>query len=346
MSDPFLGLAQGQQMFNKMFYGPQLQQLDMLQKRAQINQALGLDPVSQSNIQAQQANVDLARQQEARLQEKQAQEAQLSQVNMLGALAFAGSSLPQDQQERFFSTVGQSLGISAEEITPEAIQSYSTLYQAMNPKQNQVGRYRQTVVGNNLITIDSVTGAQTATKFGPNVQAPEGLNPQEQKLFQSLTPEQQQKLISEQLDPATRIKNQDKAKQIEKADQFKKISVNLINKIENAKKLADVLGTIEGRVDFRLDSDEASIIADINELQDILTSTNLDLMTGVLSETDIQIIRNISSGGLNRTRSKKEFLSRIAQLRSVLSGQSPKTVTDETPPTIDFELPPGVERVE
>lgn len=136
MSDTFLGLAQGQQMFNQMFYGPQLQQLDMLQKRAQINQAMGLDPVSQSNIQAQQANIDLARQQEARLQEKQQQERQDKETQLLGAVAYAGQQFEDEEMKQaFFRNAAELLGIPDEIVTPENIQSAAAIYQQSIKRQ-------------------------------------------------------------------------------------------------------------------------------------------------------------------------------------------------------------------
>lgn len=138
MSDPFLGLAQGQQMFNQMFYGPQLQQLDMLQKRAQINQAMGLDPVSQSNIQAQQANIDLARQQQARLQEKQAQEAAITNLKFMGGLAYSVKSLPEEVRQEVIKSIAPGVGIDPQEVTPELIDRYSSIYEAMSSNDPQL----------------------------------------------------------------------------------------------------------------------------------------------------------------------------------------------------------------
>jgi len=67
------------------YYTPQMNQLAMLQQQAKLDQLKGLDPVSQQNIKASQANVDLAQKQDQRANNKFTLEA-------VGALA--GSVLP------------------------------------------------------------------------------------------------------------------------------------------------------------------------------------------------------------------------------------------------------------
>jgi hypothetical protein len=91
--------------------------------------------------------------------------------------------------------------------------------------------------------------------------------------------------------------------------------------------LGDVLGSIEGRIDLRVFSDdEASLITDIEEAGNILTADNLDLMTGVLSETDIKIIANLAGGALSRTRTKPRFVKDVTELRDRLASVPVVTV--------------------
>ena len=73
---------------------------------------------------------------------------------------------------------------------------------------------------------------------------------------------------------------------------------------------------------------EAEAIADIKELESLLTAENLSLMTGVLSETDIKIIRQLGAGALIRTRREERFVTDATALRDRLSSQLVQTADD------------------
>jgi len=62
------------------------------------------------------------------------------------------------------------------------------------------------------------------------------------------------------------------------------------------------------------------MIADIEDLQAILTKDNLNLMKGVLSENDMKLLTRISGGGLNRTRGEKRFLQHAQGILQALGG--------------------------
>lgn len=109
-------------------------------------------------------------------------------------------------------------------------------------------------------------------------------------------------------------------RRVKKGKQFQGRAVNLLNKIVNNPQLPDVLGSIEGAIDMRLLSDkEAELIADIEEAGSILTADNLDLMSGVLSESDIALLKNLASGGLNRKRTEDRFISDVQAMIDRLS---------------------------
>lgn len=94
--------------------------------------------------------------------------------------------------------------------------------------------------------------------------------------------------------------------------------------------LGDVLGSVEGRIDTKLLSDdEAQVIADIEEAGNILTADNLSLMSGVLSETDIKILQNLAGGALVRTRNKDRFVKDVTTLRDKLSSKKVVTIDDK-----------------
>ncbi len=130
------------------------------------------------------------------------------------------------------------------------------------------------------------------------------------------------------------LKNAEKVRKeqrrLKKAKTFQGRALDLINRILNSDQLGDVLGSLEGRIDIKLFSDaESQVIADIEEAGNILTADNMDLMTGVLSESDIQILKNLSGGALIRTRTEERFVEDLTALRDKLSSQNVTTVDDE-----------------
>ncbi len=106
-----------------------------------------------------------------------------------------------------------------------------------------------------------------------------------------------------------------------KAKGFQDRAVDLLTKILDNDELGDVLGSVEGAIDFRLQDSEAELIADIEEAGNILTADNLSLMSGVLSESDIKILKNLAGGGLIRTRSEKRFKEDVKKLKEKLSSK-------------------------
>lgn len=109
--------------------------------------------------------------------------------------------------------------------------------------------------------------------------------------------------------------------QQKKGRQVKDSAYSLLKSILENEQLPDVLGSIEGAYDTRLFSDaESGLIADIEEVSNLLTAENLDMMTGVLSESDIKILRDIGSGGIKRTRSVSDFEGRVKEMMRILGG--------------------------
>jgi len=114
-----------------------------------------------------------------------------------------------------------------------------------------------------------------------------------------------------------------------KAQGFQTRAIELLDSILGNDELDDVLGSVEGAIDFRLQDSEAELIADIEEAGNILTADNLSLMSGVLSESDIKILKNLAGGGLIRTRSLERFTSDVGKIREKLASQLVVTVDEE-----------------
>ncbi len=135
-------------------------------------------------------------------------------------------------------------------------------------------------------------------------------------------------------------KVREEQRRTKKAQTFQVRALELIDKILASDEVGDVTGSIEGAIDFRLQDSEAELIADIEETGNILTADNLDLMTGVLSETDIKIIKNLSGGALTRTRSEARFRSDLTKLRDKLGAQQVVTIDDAATDRAGAQAPP------
>jgi hypothetical protein len=134
------------------------------------------------------------------------------------------------------------------------------------------------------------------------------------------------KTVEAGLNSARNVRSEQR--RLKKAKGFQDRAVQLLNKILASDQVGDVTGSAEGAYDFRFSDAEAELIADIDEAQNILTADNMDLMTGVLSESDIKLLKNLSSGGLNRRRGKKRFIQDVTQIRDRLSSQAVLTTDD------------------
>jgi hypothetical protein len=114
-----------------------------------------------------------------------------------------------------------------------------------------------------------------------------------------------------------------------KGKDFQIKAIELLDGILGNDQISDVLGSVEGAIDFRLFSDaESELISDIEEAKNILTADNLSLMSGVLSESDIKILANLSGGALNRKRTEKRFINDVTSLRDRLKAKMIVTADD------------------
>ena len=142
---------------------------------------------------------------------------------------------------------------------------------------------------------------------------------------------------SEGLEIATALRENQRNN--DKAQVFQKRAIKLLTRVLGSDELNDVLGSVEGAIDFRIQDNEASLISDINEISNILTSDNLDLLTGVLTDKDMDVLRDLSAGALVRTRSSDLFKADATALLNSLQSKLVETVNDG----VGLNLPPGQE---
>lgn len=121
---------------------------------------------------------------------------------------------------------------------------------------------------------------------------------------------------------------------LEKGKEFQARAIELLQGILENPELADVIGGQEGTGEGfffgkQILSDlEADAVSDIEEATSILTSGNLDLLSGVLSDTDIALLKDLSSGALKRIRSEPRFRADVQKLIEKLSSKLVVTVND------------------
>ena len=123
-------------------------------------------------------------------------------------------------------------------------------------------------------------------------------------------------------------------RRLDKAKGYQDRAVSLLQRIVDHPELNDVTGSMEGGflgdVFSFFDQDNSDLIADIDEATSILTTDNMDLMTGVLSESDIQLLKELSAGGLSRKRGLKQFKSDVSLIIAKLGSVPVQTVDEQT----------------
>ena len=65
-------------------------------------------------------------------------------------------------------------------------------------------------------------------------------------------------------------------------------------------------------------------LTDLNQLRSLLTVENLDLMSGVLSETDIKILQNVAGGGLAESNTEEGALRALREIKQSLQSTGAK----------------------
>lgn len=127
MGNPFSGLMEGAQAYQGLmdaYRAPQLQQLQLLQEQAKLQQMQGLDPVSQSQIEAREAQTGLAQREEGRLNQEQERRSQEQRAMMLSGIAGVARGMDSmEERMSYRDHVSQALGmeIPDESLTDESL---------------------------------------------------------------------------------------------------------------------------------------------------------------------------------------------------------------------------------
>jgi len=143
--------------------------------------------------------------------------------------------------------------------------------------------------------------------------------------------------INLQLKQADLAKKQSEQKEIEtkteKAGKLKDTVISLAKDLRNHKGLDRSVGSMQGSAlgqALTFNEDSQDFNNKYNQIKSILTAENLDMMTGVLSETDIKILSDIAGGGLQLRGSEDAFKAELDKLIGSSNSQEiPEGVTED-----------------
>jgi hypothetical protein len=129
----------------------------------------------------------------------------------------------------------------------------------------------------------------------------------------------------------------------EKASQQKELMLSIVDRLlKNKDGLNSIYGPIDNIIPNTFDTTREAE-TDMAQLTNILTADNLDLMSGVLSETDIKIIAGVAGGGLAKTNTQEGARKALVRLKTSLTGKKSKEESEDkktSSKVIDFsELP-------
>jgi hypothetical protein len=99
-------------------------------------------------------------------------------------------------------------------------------------------------------------------------------------------------------------------------------AVGIIDRLlsdENRGSLESATGSLQGRLPS-VRQGTVDWENDFAALNSLLTLDNLDRMSGVLSESDIKLLREAATGGLNLTSGDEAVVRRLNQIRAALAG--------------------------
>lgn len=254
-------------------------------------------------------------------QEQQKQQQQQQRQNTMSLLN--QSFQAQDPQQR------QELFLKAWESDPELIRGYMGELRAQQKSQSEL--QPEAITPYQQATIDFKKESNRLRELELDARNKER---EAQKETNEL---KRQKLEAEA--ETARGKAAEQKQKIEAAESKKKQSAtmaqeaaSLAKEIANDPMLGSITGTIAPRVPS-VRSESQDLVNKANRLQSMLTVDNLSLMSGVLTDRDIQFLTNVASG-LNVTESgilgsEKAIKKRLVDIANRIESKVPSGATEQ-----------------
>lgn len=186
------------------------------------------------------------------------------------------------------------------------------------PDELKVGRYRQiTLPDGSIATLDTATNDVTPIAEAPPVDL--SILPEDMQESVARQPmETQRKIVESFAMPSAQSKQDEVLKQKEKAAEVTTKTKNLVKELlKNESGIRAVVGGVDEMLPTLLPGSKDAEAA-LEDLRNMLTVDNLKLMTGVLSESDMKVLRSVGASGL--TGSQDRVIETLKRLQKALSG--------------------------
>lgn len=181
----------------------------------------------------------------------------------------------------------------------------------------KVGRFRQiTLPDGGIATLDTATNEVTPVAAAAQVDL-SILPPELQGPASKQPPEVQRKIVESFTTPTVAAAGKEAEKKAGKAQEVADKTSALVNELlENESGLRAVVGGIDEMTPTLLPSSKNAQAA-LEDLKNLLTVDNLGLMSGVLSESDMKVLRSVGASGLSGSQDR--ILGTLKRMREALS---------------------------
>ena len=198
-------------------------------------------------------------------------------------------------------------------------------YKAMfadKPEEMKVGRFRQiTLPDGSIATLDTATNAVTPIDGGSAPQVDLSILPEDMQGPVSKQPvDTQRKIVESFATPGAIGKGKETEQQAAKAQEVTDKTRALVNELlSNESGLKSTIGPLD-EITPNISASSRNAAAAMDDLKNLLTVENLKLMSGVLSESDIKILRSVGASGLSG--SQERVIAKLKEMQKALNGQS------------------------
>lgn len=211
------------------------------------------------------------------------------------------------RESRVGPDIGGNIDILTQNLSPEVAAKAKAAFELSGGGEKGVKKLMETIDQAGEIEKHSMAKGYIERLY------PDVSNKQKDQLLAAV---ESSKTAQEGLEFAAKVREQQET--LDKQKQFKNDAIFLLERIVKNEEIDDVLGTVEQYNFPRFSANERRAIADIRGASEILTVENMDLMTGVLSESDLKVLRTVSSYALDRSRSPEDFLADVNRLIKIL----------------------------
>jgi hypothetical protein len=106
----------------------------------------------------------------------------------------------------------------------------------------------------------------------------------------------------------------------EKASQTKELTLNIVNRLLKNEDGVRAIYGVGSELTPNLFDSTREAETDIKQLTDLLTVENLDLIKGVISDTDMGVLRSVGGGGLAKTTTEEGAIRALKDVQKSLIG--------------------------